>query len=111
MLRTHHKVKPPEAKMSRNWEDVYANLGDATDCLRDAVRTIRKEIPRAAAGSARGVPTVDVQASLEQRVASVLQIISQIEQDRTDFYVSHSPAVRIASSPANFLFGAPPSEA
>ncbi|PNE59644.1 hypothetical protein A8H39_00400 [Paraburkholderia fungorum] len=97
--------------MSRNWENVYANLGDATDCLRDAVRTLRKELPSAAPGSARGTPTVDVKANLEQRIAQIQEVIRLVEQDRSDFYVSHTAEVRSARSQSNFLFGTQPAEA
>jgi len=93
--------------MSHDFESVYANLGDVTDCLRDAVRTLRKELPRAVPGKARGTPTVDVKANLEQRIELIQQIIQLVEQDRTDFYVSHSPEVRSARPQPNFLFGAP----
>jgi hypothetical protein len=96
--------------MTRNWESIYANLGDATDCLRDAVRTIRKEIPRAVPGKARGTPTVDVKANLEQRIELIQQVIQLIEQDRSDFWVSHSPEVISARPQANYLFGVPPAE-
>ncbi|MGF6603292.1 hypothetical protein P3T23_008046 [Paraburkholderia sp. GAS448] len=97
--------------MSRNWESVYANLGDVTDCLRDAVRTLRKELPRAVPGKARGIPTVDVKANLERRIALIQEIIQLVEQDRSDFYVSHTAEVRSARPQPNFLFGAPPAEA
>ncbi|UIF89427.1 hypothetical protein [Cupriavidus sp. UYPR2.512] len=97
--------------MSRNWESTYANLGDVTDCLRDAVRTLRKEIPRAEMGKARGLPSGDVKANLEQRIESIQEIIRQIEQDRSDFYISHSPEVRSARPQPNVLFGALPAEA
>jgi hypothetical protein len=92
--------------MSRNWESTYANLGDATDCLRDAVRTLRKEIPRAEMGKARGVPTANVKTNLEQRIEAIQEIIRQIEQDRSDFYMSHSPEVRNSRPQPNVLFGA-----
>lgn len=93
--------------MTRNWESIYANLGDATDCLRDAIRTLRKEIPRAEPGTARGIPTVDVKANLEQRIEKIQELIQLIEQDRSDFYISHSPEVVNARRQPNFLFGAP----
>ncbi|KAF7956322.1 hypothetical protein AWV80_38655 [Cupriavidus sp. UYMU48A] len=92
--------------MSRNWESTYANLGDVTDCLRDAVRTLRKEIPRAEMGKARGVPSEDVKANLEQRIESIQEIIRQIEQDRSDFYMSHTPEVRNTRPQPSILFGA-----
>ncbi len=92
--------------MSRNWESTYANLGDVTDCLRDAVRTLRKEMPRAEMGKARGVPTGNVKANLEQRIESIQELIRQLEQDRSDFYMSHSPEVRNARPQPNVLFGA-----
>lgn len=98
--------------MSRNWENTYANLGDVTDCLRDAARTIRKEIPRAEMGMARGLPTEDIKAKLEQRIESIQEIIRQIDKDRSDFYMSHSPEVRSARPQPNSLFGgAMPAEA
>lgn len=97
--------------MSRNWESTYANLGDVTDCLRDAVRTLRKEIPRAEMGKARGIPTEDVKGNLEQRIEAIQEIIRQIEQDRTDFYMSHSPEVRSVRPQPSILFGALPAEA
>lgn len=97
--------------MSRNWENTYANLGDVTDCLRDAVRILRKEIPRAEMGNARGLPTGNVKANLEQRIESIQEVIRQIEQDRSDFYMSHSPVVRSTRPQPNGLFGALPVEA
>lgn len=97
--------------MSRNWENTYANLGDATDCLRDAASTLRKEIPRAEMGRARGIPTENIKARLEQRIESIQEIIRQIEQDRSDFYMSHSPEVRVARLQPNTLFGALPADA
>lgn len=97
--------------MNRYWESVYANLGDATDCLRDAIRTIQKELPRATAGNARGAPTVDVTANLKERIAEIQKLIHLVEQDRSDFYISHSPEVRSAVPQPNFLFGVPLPEA
>ncbi|VVE16353.1 MULTISPECIES: hypothetical protein [Pandoraea] len=97
--------------MSRNWESVYANLGDVTDCLREAVRTLRKEVQHAVPGTARGTPAVDVKANLEQRIALIQEAIKLVEQDRSDFYVSHTPEVRSAWPQPNFLFGVPSVEA
>ncbi|WP_321817001.1 MULTISPECIES: hypothetical protein [unclassified Paraburkholderia] len=92
--------------MSRSWENVYANLGDVADCLRDAVRTLRRELPHSAPGSARGVPQVDVQASLKQREEEILLLIARIEKDRSDFYLSHTPELSGASPRSHRLFGA-----
>ena len=97
--------------MTRNWENIYANLGDVTDCLRDALRTLRKELPRAVPGAARGGPTVDVRANLEQRVQSIQEVIQRLEQDRSDFWVSHSPEVLSARPQPPFMFSVPPVEA
>lgn len=91
--------------MSRSWESVYANLGDAADCLRDSVRTLRKELPHCTPGNARGVPQVDVQANFEQRIAEIQSLISSLEKDRSDFYLSHSPELRGAEPRPNLLFG------